>query len=59
MGVNIVLILLGFMNVIIGGCSNIADNRIAFTGISIGFFISSIIVSIFNFFFFCEVYLWV
>ena len=49
MGINIVLILLGFTNTIIGGCSNIADNRIAFTSIGMGFFISSIIVSIFNF----------
>lgn len=49
MGVNIVLILLGCINMIIGCYSNIADNRIAFTGISIGFYMSAIIVSIVNF----------
>ena len=49
MGVNIVLILLGSINMIIGCYSNIVDNRMAFTGIGIGFYISAIIVSIVNF----------
>ena len=49
MGVNIVLILLGSINMIIGCYSNIIDNRMAFTGIGIGFYMSAIIVSIVNF----------
>ena len=49
MGVNIVLILLGSISTIIGYCSNIVDNRMAFIGIGIGFYMSAIIVSIVNF----------
>ena len=49
MKAHVILILLGSIKMIIGCYSNIVDNRMAFTGIGIGFYMSAIIVSIVNF----------
>ena len=41
---HVILILLGYINTIIGRCSDTRGNKIAFTGIGVGFLVSAIIV---------------